>query len=397
MIHSIIDQSGLIHIFKGKQAAPIKLMIGEILTAEIMDIFPTGTIQVKINNRIINAQPQRDLPLNKGDTVMVKVEKPLEDGTIPLRVLSNTEAKEVKQAIIEAEGEISDKIFKAIETLFSNNPTALKESKQPQRDILQLMLSLPTENLSETQKTSLLQKIINLIFSNKGIGENIQELIKILESNNFSKEQISLLKNLIITSNEEFTHETLKQTLLNTGVSYEARIKQLFHEPSKIEHIKEDLKVILNNILKEAKEIGKEEVILKTERILQQIEGYQLLSKTYHSFFTFLPILWNKIEGGTFAFKSLKRQGKEYYSVLININFKESSLLSFIVTMINKNFYINFSGDKEVLNLIKTHESALREQFIQRGMSLNGVKYLNKFEELLKIWDIKEGQVNITV
>ncbi len=65
--------------------------------------------------------------------------------------------------------------------------------------------------------------------------------------------------------------------------------------------------------------------------------------------------------------------------------------------MINKNFYINFSGDKEVLNLIKTHESVLREQFIQRGMSLNGVKYLNNFEELLKIWDIKEGQVNITV
>lgn len=397
MIHSVIDQSGVIHIFKGKQAAPIKLMIGEILTAEIMDIFPTGTVQVKINNRIINAQPQRDLPLNKGDTVMVKVEKPLEDGTIPLRVLSNTESEQVKKAIIKAEGEISDKIFKVIETLFSNNPDSSKESKQSQSDILQLMLSLPTESLSETQKTSLLQRIINLIFSNKGTVENIQELIQLLEKNNFSKEQISQLKNLIIISNEENTHETLKQTLLNTGVSYEARIKQLFNEPSKIEHIKEDLKVILNNILKEAKEVGKEEIILKTEKILQQIEGYQLLSKTYHSFFTFLPLIGNKIEGGTFAFKSLKRQGKEYYSVLININFKESNFLSFIVTMIKNNFYISFSGDKEVLNLIKTYESVLREQFIQRGMSLNGIKYLNKFEELLKIWEIKEGQVNITV
>ncbi len=396
MIHPIIDQSGVIHIFKGKQVTPIKLVIGEILTAEIMDIFPTGTIQVKINNRIINAQPQRDLPLNKGDTVMVKVEKPLEDGTIPLRVLSNTEAEQFKQAIIKAEGEISDKIFKLIENLFSNTPTSLKESKQPQIDILKLMLSLPTENLSEIQKTALLQKIINLIFSNKGTGENIQELINLLERNNFSKEQISQLKNLIITS-EENIHEKLKQTLLNSGVSYEARIKQLFNEPSKIQHIKEDLKVILNSILKEAKATGQEEIILKTEKILQQIEGYQLLSKTYQSFFTFLPIIWNKMDGGTFAFKSLKRQGKEYYSVLININFKESNLLSFIVTMINKNFYISFSGEKEVLNLIKTYENVLKEQFIQRGMSISGIKYLNKFEELLKIWDIKEGQVNITV
>lgn len=396
MIHPIIDQSGVIHIFKGKQTAPIKLVIGEILTAKIMDIFPTGTIQVKINNRIINAQPQRELPLNKGDIVMVKVEKPLEDGTVPLRVLSNSEVEDFKKAIIKSEGEISDNFFKLIESVFTNNPKLLKESKQPQMDIFKLILSLPTENLSEVQKTSLLEKIINLIFSNRGTAENIQELIHLLERNNFSKEQISLLKNLIITG-EENIHEKLRQTLLNTGVSYEAKLKQLLNEPSKIEHIKEDLKVILNNILKEAKATGQEEIILKTERILQQIEGYQLLSKTYQSFFTFLPLIWNKIEGGTLAFKSLKRQGKEYYSVLININFKERSLLSFIVTMINKNFYINFCGEKDVLNLIKTYENILKEQFIQRGMSLNGIRYLNKFEELIKNWEIKEGQVNITV
>lgn len=135
MIQPIIDSSGVIHIFKGKQAEPIKLVVGEILTAEIMDIFPTGTMQLKINNRIINAQPQRELPLNKGDTVMVKVEKPLEEGIIPLRVLSASEAKEVQKAMIQAETEISDQIFKLIESLFSNNPNSIKETKQ-QMDII---------------------------------------------------------------------------------------------------------------------------------------------------------------------------------------------------------------------------------------------------------------------
>lgn len=396
MINQIIDQSGVIHIFKGKQTTPIKLVIGEILSAKILDIFPTGTIQVEINNRIINAQPQRELSLNKGDIVMVKVEKPLEDGTIPLRVIPYSEAEEFNKAMVKSEDEIADKFLRIIETVFSNNPKLLNESKQPYMDIFRLILSLPTENLSEVQKTPLLEKVINLIFSNRGTAENIQELIHLLERNNFSTEHISQLKNLIITG-EENIHEKLRQTLLNTGVSYEAKLKQLLNDPSKIEFIKEDLKVILNNILREAKAMGQEEIILKTERILQQIEGYQLLSKTYQSFFTFLPLIWNKIEGGILGFKSLKRQGKDCYSVLININFKEKSFLSFIVTMVNKNFYINFCGESDILDLIKTHESILKEQFIQRGMSLRGIRYFSKFDELMKNWDIEEGLVNITV
>lgn len=395
MIQPIIDSSGVIHIFKGKQAEPIKLVIGEILTAEIMDIFPTGTIQLKINNRVINAQPQRELPLNKGDTVMVKVEKPLEDGIIPLRVLSASESEEVQKAMIQAESEISDQIFKLIESLFFNNPNSIKETKQ-QMDILKTIFSFPTENLSETQKTVLMNKIIDVIFSQQDTSENLHELIKLLEQNDFPKEQISQLKSLIITTHEEITPEKLKQTLLNSGVSFEAKMKQALFDSAKIEQIKEDLKVILNQIIKEAKSQSIEEVALKAEQLLRQIDGYQILSKTYQSFFTFLPLLWQDIEGGNIAYKSFKREGKEYHTVFVTLNFKEE-YLSFIVTMINKSFFISFSGQPELLSCFKDRESILRERFQDKGMLLGGISYVSKTEELIKQWNIKEGTVSLTV
>lgn len=400
MIHPVIDQTGIIHIFKGKQAEPIKLVIGEILTAEIMDIFPTGTIQIKINNRVINAQPHRELPLNKGDTVTVKVEKPLEDGTIPLRLLSTTETEQLHRTITQTEQELSDKIFKLIANLFSENTPqkfVFNETKQSPTDLIKAILSLPTEKLSDPQKTALMEKIIEIFISQRTTAENLQQLIKLLEGSSISREQLIQLKNLIITLQKDLTADKLKEVLLNSGACFEAKIKQSLTDYLKIEQINQDLKPILNDIIKEAKSLGFEEITVKAEQILKQIEGYQIISKTYQSFFTFLPILWNNIEGGSFAYKSLKRQGKDYHTVFVNINFKEENFLSFIVTMIKKNFYISFSGNKDVLDLIKAYENELKEQFVKHGMILGGIKYVNKLQELIKQWDIKEGQVNITV
>jgi hypothetical protein len=156
MIHPIIDSSNVIHIFKGKQSEPIKLVIGEILTAEIMDIFPTGTIQVRINNRILNAQPQRELPLNKGDTVYVKVEKPLKDGTIPLRVLSSSETVEYQQKYLLKQQIVSDEIFKLIEMVMGSQENLMIDKKpnlygllsnEKIEQLIRQLLNLPTENL----------------------------------------------------------------------------------------------------------------------------------------------------------------------------------------------------------------------------------------------------------
>ncbi len=395
MIKPVVEPTGEIYIFKGKQAEPIKLVIGEILQAEIMDIFPTGNIQIRIKDRVITAQLLRDFPLNKGDSVFVKVENPLPDGTIPLRVLISAEGQWQSKSLRSSEIQLSNKILELIESIFSNSSKSTTVLSKSYSDIFKLLLSTPTENLSESQKSHLLQKVLTIIFSDKSIVDNIHELISMMEKNDFQKEQIFQLKNLLIQINEQLTPEKLKRALLNTGVSYEAKLKDILISGSAAENIKNDFKALLINISKEAKSSGRDEISLRADKVLEQIEGYQILSKTYQSFFTFLPLLWNEIEGGNFAYKSLKRQGKDYYSVFINLKFREGELLSFIVTKIRNNFFVTFSGNPSFLDLIKKNEKILKEGFTQVGLPLIGIKYLEKLEDLIKDWNIKEGQINI--
>ena len=404
MIQPIIDSSGIIHIFKGKQAEPIKLVIGEILTAEIMDIFPTGTIQIRINNRILNAQPQRELPLNKGDTVYVKVEKPLQDGTIPLRVLSYSETFEYQQKYLLQQQIISDEIFKLIEMVMGSQenltinqrPNAGLLNNEKIEQLIRKLLNLPTENLLDTIKDALMEKISKFLLSNSKTTNLINDLIKILEEKGIFREQINQLKSFLI-ENTDLTQEKLKQKLLNSGVNFEAKLKHALSDLSKLENIREDLKSILKNIIDQAKAEGIKDIHDKAQHILRHIETYQFLSKTYQSFFTFLPILWNEIEGGNFSFKSFKRQGKDYHTVFVSLKIKENSFLSFIVTMISKNFYISFSGSSEILDLIKNYENELKDSFRKRGMNIGGINYVAKMEELIKQWNIKEGLISVTV
>uniref|UniRef100_A0A7C4AJS6 Flagellar hook-length control protein FliK n=1 Tax=Thermodesulfovibrio aggregans TaxID=86166 RepID=A0A7C4AJS6_9BACT len=405
MIQSVIE-SGIIHIFKGKQTIPIKLVIGEILTAEIMDIFSTGNIQIKINNRILNAQTHRDLSLNKGDIIYVKVEKPFPDGTIPLRVLSTSEVQLTKasegEEISQIIKELPTKIFKFIDSLFT--PKQEQNIETEHLNLFKTLLTLPVDNIPEAEKIPLFEKLIEFFSGKYSTSELIKDLVNLLYSKESFKEVAQQMKNMMLlynfsaTTPEKFTvtEEKLKKALLNSGVAFESKLKKVISEAVKPENIREDLKTVLNNIIKEARAHGTEEIVEKAQQILRQIEGFQVLSKMYQSFFTFLPVLWKDIEGGNFAFKSFKRQGKDYYTVFVSLKIKDDESLSFVVTMIKKTFFVSFSGGSEILQFIKNYEAELKERFHDSGMVLGGINYFTKVEELIKHWSIKEGLISVT-
>lgn len=428
MIQPIIDGSGVIHIYKGKQAEPIKLVIGDVLTAEIMDLFPTGTVQIKINNRIINAQMQREIPLNRGDTVYLKVEKPLSDGTIPLRVLSFAEVEDMRQEILRSQREIPEKLLKFLEAVFTEKESlidnrASKPSSSPlQLDLqkpeglaksetllqklistadaefvhtLKSVLSLPVEKLPENVKEALIKSVFEFLSQGKSTSENIKEFISILERSPQFIEEAAKLKDLIV-SLSDLKAEKLKKAVVDSGVFFEAKLKKALFEPARFEAVKDDLKAILQRIISSAQKEGLEGISEKAQGILRQIESYQVISKNFQSFFTFLPILWNEIEGGHIGFKSFKREGKDFHTVFVSLKVKEESSLSFVVTMINKSIFISFSGEEQVLNVIKAEEAELRESFLRSGLSLSGISYHTKIDDLIKQWNIKEGLVSLS-
>jgi len=65
--------------------------------------------------------------------------------------------------------------------------------------------------------------------------------------------------------------------------------------------------------------------------------------------------------------------------------------------MINRSFFVSFSGAPETMQVIKSYENDLKQRFQQQGMILGGVNYVEKVEELLKQWNIKDGLISVTV
>lgn len=384
-----LQQSSIIHIFKGKSHVPIKLTVGEILLAEILDIFPTGTIQLRINDRVVNAQPHRELTFSKGDKVYVKVEKPLSDGTIPLRVMSYVEANEPKAIWNVSLRDNIPKLIEFLNTIFTKG-SELKDSEF--LNLFRALINLSLQSLPEEEKMSVFDQVLKTI-KNQSITKEISELIELLTKKNIFTEEAELLKNTLLYS-EELNPEGLKRVLNNTGVTFEAKIKNILEKGIEFGNIKEDLKFIINSIVKEAKQKGYEEIQHKAEHILRQLEGFQVISKGFDVFFSFLPILWKEFTKGSIALKSFKKEGKNFYSVFVMLNL-EPEPLYFTVTLLEKNFFISFSADEKTLQLIKNNEKILKEAFSLNRLKLSSINYVSKTKEIFKHLNI-ENLVSLT-
>ncbi len=65
--------------------------------------------------------------------------------------------------------------------------------------------------------------------------------------------------------------------------------------------------------------------------------------------------------------------------------------------MINRSFFISFSGKPEFVDIIKSYEEDLKERFYKQGLILSGINYVTIIEELLKQWGIEEGLVSVVI
>lgn len=425
MIQPLQDSSGVIHIFKGKQAEPIKLIIGEILTAEIIDLFSTGTIQIKIKDRILNAQMQREIPLNRGDTVFVKVEKPLPDGAIPLRVLSRAEAESLKQQIQQSQREIPQRLLQLLSSVFQETTVAKeggvenqsatsssergnlqravtateRELKITDSDFLETLrtaLSSQVERLPEQLKEALVKRVIEFLSQTKTTAQSLNEFIEVAESNPELRQEVGKLKELLLNS-PELDAQKLKRVIAQTGVLFEAKLRGFLNEPIKIVTLKDDLKALLHRVIQITEGDSSSPIKERAESLLRQIESYQVISKNFQSLFTFLPFFSAQVEGGHIGFKSLRREGKDFHTVFVSLRFGEDNPLSFVVTMINRSIFVSFSAKEELLELIRAREEELRECFMRSQLNLSGVSYHRKIDDLIKQWSIKEGVVSLTV
>ncbi|MBF0343045.1 MAG: flagellar hook-length control protein FliK [Nitrospirae bacterium] len=107
------------------------------------------------------------------------------------------------------------------------------------------------------------------------------------------------------------------------------------------------------------------------ERLIKNIEYFQLTSRANDMVYSFLPFSWNELKDGEMLFKKNKYSSKKTVTCDINLNLKRLGKLSISATISDKMFFVSFYAERpETKDLIVARRGDLERRFTDAGLSL---------------------------
>ncbi len=175
---------------------------------------------------------------------------------------------------------------------------------------------------------------------------------------------------------------------------FETKLKKFVEKKIDSKTIQSDLKSILYDILQGVKD---EKIKEDIHTVLNHIETFQLLSKITESFYTFLPIFWDSLNGGNIAIK--KNEEKDHYLCKITLDFQDLGFIDTAVFLYKKDLKVDFFIENSKLkNQIKKNIEFLKSDLSNEGFLNIFINFLSKkddndLEKLLKFKSIVDIKV----
>ncbi|MBI5607170.1 MAG: flagellar hook-length control protein FliK [Deltaproteobacteria bacterium] len=398
----------------------IPVRIGEIIEAQVVDLFPSGGLTLKVKGGYLPART--NLAFEKNDTLSLKVlDWKGAAGELRLQLLDNKtgagEANRTQSFPGDENERIEDLTRKAADRIINLFNARAEEGQPPesipsgkQRDLLgSLFKTLPSD--IKVLPKSLRDEIQHVLQTSlKGPGLDITE--RLTQLFQLAKEEISsppLLQNLqekLLVSMDGLAFDQLKNALENSGIVLEAKLKAMagsgalggkdvFQIESKINKDIKGFLLQLQEIL-EQKTMGEaergrqgtahpdEKTLGGVETLLKDIETFQLLSKISDSFYTFLPVQWAELKRGELIFKRRTApSGGTSYSCGIHLELEKLGPVSAFIFMQDRDFSLTFKVGHPGLNtIIHSCLGELKENFNRAGLNLKNFTFLRESEEM---------------
>ncbi|MCI4625550.1 MAG: flagellar hook-length control protein FliK [Candidatus Magnetoovum sp. WYHC-5] len=106
------------------------------------------------------------------------------------------------------------------------------------------------------------------------------------------------------------------------------------------------------------------------DKLINNIEYYQTLSRMHDMVFTFLPFSWKELKDGELIFKKNKYHTKRSYTCDINLDLLSIGKVSISITVMEGEFFVTFKAEtaktKELIGLAKEE--------LERGFASAGLK-----------------------
>ncbi len=259
----------------------------------------------------------------------------------------------------------------------------------------------------------------------KDLTTNLNNILKQIETNPKLQQQSTILKELIVNIKSIDIKSSQNQDVVKTAQNLLTQLKDATQLPQKqasllnnlVQDIKTTLIALQSNKLPQTNEFkGDMKAIImqiqehietnkldtssgakvdnaKVEKMLAQIEFYQLLSHSTMSNHTYLPFDWSELEDGDISFKSNE---KESFSCMIDLKLKDSGQLKMMLLMDkNNNININISVEQEEFkSKIQDSLQVLRQGISRIGLSLQGLNVFDIQDNNKKSYEQKAYENN---
>ncbi|MEA2049292.1 MAG: flagellar hook-length control protein FliK [Campylobacterota bacterium] len=244
------------------------------------------------------------------------------------------------------------------------------------KDIQKILNSLFSDISNQLKSKNKVENILSNnkdIFNIKSINNDLNNLSKVLNNDTKFETQNSIIKEFL-TNIKDTSSDGLKNNFINSGIFLESKI-------ASNSEFKNDIKTVLLQLqetldTKQTIEPQKEMKVL-VDKLIQQIEFYQLYSYTSNSSIIYFPFLWNSLDSGELKFK---QDDKNSFSCIVDLSLKNYGEIRSLIQLNNSNISINIAVENSELKYkIQKSLSNFRSSIYEFGLIITE---LNVFDLL---------------
>ncbi|WP_072680773.1 hypothetical protein [Arcobacter sp. LA11] len=296
-----------------------------------------------------------------------------------------------------------------LENKILSNQNIQSEKVQITQDIKQNLASLKAElinikNIDVKQINQIIDKLQSFqnIFSKIDIPNDLKMLGQTILNqttnlNSFQSNFSSNINNLILNLKESILNlstnpaNNLQQTIIKTVEKLEGIVNNFIQNPSILNEkaisqnpIQNDMKAMLLQIQEEL--IGKTDVksqdtLKQIDKMLMQVEYYQLLSISSNSNSVYIPFIWDMLDDGSI---SMKKLNEDKFYCEINLSLKEFGQTQLLLSLYDKN-----KLDLTIYASKDSFKQSIRENSSKLKQALNSVDLI---PVNIKIIDLKKEE-----
>ena len=212
----------------------------------------------------------------------------------------------------------------------------------------------------------------NILQNIKNTTLDIKSAIINLQSKNLSPKSLPNLENLLLDI-DKMDSKSLQRYIEKSGIFLESKLANIAKNSK--EQILNDTKAIFlqlkDEIMTKSEQFPKD-TLVKIDKVLTNINYYQLLSLSSAANILYLPLMWESLDEGQISIKKLK---KKRYFCEINLKLKEygqTDLLIMLFEDVNINISI-FVQNQSFLARIRENLQILKQSINSVGLSVSNL------------------------